>query len=281
MPTQKRGLRRHVRDAAIQAAILAAALTGSSAAMGDSATLLVQGSLCDNPSDAVNYQWAAQKFGAAPLFFMQKNGSVAALTKGAVFDKFDSIYITAHGSPGGVGDFTGANFATHFQAAHKSTPKLAYFNSCSAAVPPSGGSSNLKVFAAAYGNKVPTLRGPAGPGCRLAGDGKPDLKDADLKYGVAPSNQGQYDQIVKNIETEWDKGRYAQSGKTYVAACQDLMSSFDEARALAFVNTVANDFTTTPRRPIKDTFNYLELVRLNAGGQPLFTCGADHKDACP
>lgn len=261
-------------------ALSGAIVMAPSIASAASATLLTS-LICQDPRDVIDYHWASLKYAAAHLFFMKNDGTVVPLTaKNASFDSYDTVYVVAHGKVGAVGPFSSADFAKHFKAAHASVPHNAYFDSCfAAAANASASGSNLKIFDAVYGDKVKTLSGPVGA-CQLVGDGNPSLAHAVNKYDAKRSDQKAFDQIVKNIMTDWDSGKYAATGKSYQAACGDLMAKFDAAGVLDFVNAVFAHFTTAPLTPVATTINYLELIKLNTGGTDLLVCGADHK-ACP
>jgi hypothetical protein len=280
--SKNQGTGRHRHKGRAIVAVLAAFMVAPSTTAADNATLFVTPSICQDPKDAINYHWASNKYGASSLFFMKNDGSVAPVTAHTgSFDDHDEVYIVAHGNVGIIGAFAAADFAKHFMAAHPKPPSTAYFDSCFAA-DATKGHSNLRIFDDTYKaakKLVKKIEGPAGA-CQLVGNGSDDLTKAVNKQGATQSNPAEFNQIVENIMAVWTKGNYSGTGKSYAAACKELQESFDAAKLLAFVNTTFATFTNTPKEPIATTINYLELIKLNAGGKDLIICGGDHGN-CP
>lgn len=237
--------------------------------------ILLLPDVCDDPAATFDARWAQARHGATTTYLMQANGTVqhvdGAQPNG--FDGFNRLYIASHGGAGTIDGMSHANFAAHLHAAHASTPDTVVFAVCSAAAGPNG---LLKQVNDRYGGQVRRLEGGT-TGCRLTGNGNQNLAVAEYRTNAGTSNAQLNATIVGNIVAKWGQP-YPGSPHSYAAVCNAVVgnAAFNPAAMRAFLATVYAQFTqpAPPLAPNQST-NYLQLVGLNTGGNPLSVCGAN------
>jgi hypothetical protein len=133
-----------------------------------------------------------------------------------------------------------------------------------------------------YGGGVNRLTG-AVAACALTGNGGMNLAVAGYRVRVQRSDAARYQQVIKNIMAKWE-GQFRQSGMSYTEYCRSALEPFNAGRLRSFIETVFAEFSQSSGDPATST-NYLELVALNTGGEPLTVCGQDPAGAgsvpCP
>ncbi|ADZ69216.1 hypothetical protein [Polymorphum gilvum] len=251
---------------------LALVLSILPAAAGAQTATLVMADLCEDPSAAFDWEWSRVKHGSAALYFMKADGSVAAITDTpAAFDGFPTLYIAAHGGQDVIDGFNHDTFAANLKAAHPATPTEVFFAVCGSGAGPD---SLLKKTNAQYADAIRKLSGGV-TGCALVGNGSTDLANADYLIDVTHSDDQLYQDIIDNIEQKWS-GPYPASVQSYAEVCNVRTDPFDRASVEDFVNTVLQEFSQpAPQGHPEESTNYLDLVAVNDGGNPLTICGAD------
>lgn len=269
--------RRSRRGAAI--ALAAACLMSGVLPAGDARAqnaVLITPDACDDPAAVFDYRWAKEKFGADSLFMMLQDGSIHHFAgPSRDFDDFRHVYVAAHGGADSIGGIGYADFVRAFKAGHDAAPRSVVFAVCGAG---KGPDSLLKMLNTAYGDDIFRLAGGV-TGCALTGNGSQDLALADYRIYVTRSDDARYNRIVDNITRKWS-GPYPSSASSYRAFCRSRLQPFDAGALRDFVGVVHREFSQQAVDPL-DSTNYLELVSLNKGGDPLALCGANPEGAGP
>jgi hypothetical protein len=168
---------------------------------------------------------------------------------------------------------THATFAGYLQAAHNTTPTEIFASSCSGAVGPNG---LLHTINDAYNNAITKLSGSTAA-CALTGNGNQALANAAYRSGAVRANNPDnvlYSTIVNNISAKWTNALYPNTNNTYQAECQNTVANLNNGGLPAFIATVLNDFSQPPLNNVAaNSTNYLDLVRLNTGGNAFLECG--------
>lgn len=246
------------------------------AASAASATLIMD-DVCDDPAAVFDHRWAQLTRQSTGLFLMRNDRSVAHVSGNpAQLSGYDRITVVAHGGPDEIGSrgVTYNQFANGLRAAHPAAPDEVFFVTCFAG---KGPDSLLKRVNAGYAGAVRRLTGGVSA-CRLVGNGDPSLANASYRINVTESDPPQSARIQANIMARWD-ARYPHqpqgSDASYAQFCNAIVGAapgqFDPNRLSAFMTQVYTDFTQVSQPPS----NYLDLVRLNTGGDAPTVCGAD------
>lgn len=232
-------------------------------AMADSAAILFP-DMCGDPSAIFDYKWSVATGASPNLFLYEPGASIAKVSSKVDLDAAKTVFLFAHGcEQGSIGRVAAADVATQLATDHKSTPDVIFVGSCY-------GAAALKAINAKYKDAVPKLFGSKDP-ARLTGNGSADLSKAVYKSGSKETDTKLYNQIIKNIMADWDGSVY-KDGKTYAKYCEDLRTAKDKSAMPGFIEDVVKRYSS-------GNMNYLDLVKLNAGGDDFTQCGG--KTACP
>lgn len=237
--------------------------------------VLLMPDVCDDPAATFDARWAQARPAnpATTTYLMQSNGTVqwvAGPEPG--FETFAHLYIAAHGNLTMIDGMTHGDFATRLLAAHPVTPQTVTFAVCKAAAGPD---SLVKQVNDKYAGGIARLEGGV-DNCRLVGNGDQNLANAQYRINAGSADAALGGTIQDNIMDRWGLA-YPGSAANYSDFCEaiiDVTTPFDAAQMRGFLATVYTQFTQVAAVPI-DSSNYLELVALNTGGDPLLACGAD------
>lgn len=247
--------------------------------------MIVMKDVCDDPSNTFDYQWARTKHGVTAAFLLRPDGSVVAIENAdpSGLPAYPRLFVAAHGSASGT--LSGMGYGAFVKALHDArpaTPQLTYFAVCYSG---KGPDSLLKQVNERYAGGIAQLQGGV-TGCALTGNGVGTLAAAEYRIGTGKSDTQRYDRIVANIRAKWS-ANYPGEARSYKAVCDSLVAAapYRPEPLARFMATVFHEFTQPALDP-KDSTNYLDLIAINQGGQPLTKCGADpngdgHKVACP
>lgn len=251
-------------------ALFTVVMGGASAALASVVTLVLP-DLSADPAAVFDYEWSVAKHKSEALFYMKSDGSIVEITNtGIKFKNAETIYVAAHGGNDYVGGFSYGNFVTYFEAAHAAIPDEVFFAVCASG---NGPDSLLKQLNTEYGGNINTLSGGV-VACALTGNGDPSLASAEYRIRVTPSDPILYNKIQDNIMHKWDNA-YPGSLNDYKTVGDSYANPFNQANMESFVNTVYAQFSQAPQSGIPDdSTNYLDLIRLNTGGDPMTVCGA-------
>jgi len=251
----------------------------------DAQAMIVMSDLCEDPAAVFDYQWARANHGVAAAFLMRDNGTVAPIEGAAQqgLPAYPQLYVAAHGGPNLISHMSHDQFAAALRRAHPATPQSVFFAVCSAG---KGPDSLLKKLNGAYCDGISRLNGGV-VACALTGNGQASLVGAQYNIHVRQSDDALYEKTLDNIEAKWRGDYPGQRGRSYAQVCQGLIRAdgYDPAALAEFMTTVYDQFRQPSVDPQRST-NYLDLVKLNVGGQPLAICGADptgngRPTACP
>lgn len=253
--------------------------------VAEAQAMIVMSDLCEDPAAVFDYQWARANHGVGAAFLMRDDGSVAPIEGAAPqgLPAYPQLYVAAHGGPNQISHMSNDRFAAALRRVRPATPQSVFFAVCGAGAGPD---SLLKKLNASYCDGISRLNGGV-VACALAGNGQASLVGAQYNIHVRQSDEALYDKIVDNIEAKWRGDYPGQRGRSYAQVCQGLIAAdgYNPAALAGFMSTVYDQFRQPSVDPQHST-NYLDLVKLNVGGQPLTLCGADpsgngRPTACP
>jgi len=267
-------------------------LAGAGLALGalapraaDAQAMIVMSDLCEDPAAVFDYQWARANHGVRAAFLMRDDGSVAPIEGAAPqgLPVYPQLFVAAHGGTNVISHMSHDQFATALRRARPATPQSVFFAVCGSGAGPD---SLLKKLNDSYCGGISRLDGGV-VACALTGNGQASLVGAQYNIRVRQSDSALYDKILDNIEAKWSGDYPGQRGRSYAQVCQGLTATrgYDPAALAGFMGTVYDQFRQPSADPQRST-NYLDLVKLNTGGQPLANCGADptgngRPAACP
>lgn len=240
----------------------------------DAQAMIVMSDMCDDPAAVFDYQWSRANHGVTAAFLMRDDGSVAPIEGADArgLPAYPRLFVAAHGNINRISNMTHDAFATALRAARPATPHSVFFAVCTAGAGPN---SLLKKVNTAYCGGISHLDGGV-VGCALTGNGNASLVGAKYNIYVEQSDETLYDKIVSNITAKWKSDYPGQHGRNYAQVCQGLIAArgYNADALKQFMATVYSEFQQKAVDPLHST-NYLDLIRLNEGGRPLASCGAD------
>lgn len=245
--------------------LIVAALVAPDEGRADAASLIVK-NVCQDPVVVFDHKWATLNFSASDLYFMKDNGSVEEVSEGGrEFDKYEDLYVLAHGGNGEIDGMKFAKFVDWLKAAHDSNPKSVMFKVCS-------GVDLLKLTYDKYNKEVNKLTASVGR-CALTGDGNYGLKNAKYRDQPNPKpgdDEKEWTRIVGEVLKKWNDGKYPGQLVSYAAYCKSIVDPLNAKKLREFMAQVVVDFSKTGT-----DVDYLKLVELMAGGNAPTVCGKD------
>ena len=249
--------------------------------------ILLGTTICQNQRDAMDYQWVLSRTQNLKLFYISgnspANGAINRVGAPAYnFDDTEHVYINIHGGVNSVANFSGADFATVFQANHPSAPSEVNMYVCqSGTIPPGlGAVSSMAALARMYPGPAPnstviTMAAPepnACPALRSSAGNAPIIPVASIAgavYRTAVAHTPGQAAILDGLENGWDDAVNFPYPNGAIPA-----ESFEDYCQNQRVLDATGQWVDTFVNNVNITFGaaYLNLINANYGGNPFLVC---------